>query len=264
MTEATQEQWAALRKPFPPESIHQKEGSNGRMLDYVGHAEVCERLNEVDPTWTWAPAVGADGAPLVRRVGTEEKPVLELWGTFTVLGVTRPAVGTCKADAWSGETSKELCSDIIRNGAMRFGVALDLWKRTGVVPAAPRPQSNNAAPSPAPSNTVAGAVAARAATVDASGGVATAGQVKMINRLRFYTDAKFDDSEFPAKTFEAVGTEYKAPEQMSFRDASRFISILKEAAGEPVNDRPQQQAPAADAPPPDDNTFAGFDTEEPF
>ena len=114
---------ATLRAPFPPEAIG-KLPKAGTTLDYVGHAAVTDRLLAVDPWWTWEPmAYAADGAPLVRIAGKDA----ELWIWLTVCGHRRPGVGT--APSGSFELAKQLVSDAIRNAAMRFGVALDLWAR---------------------------------------------------------------------------------------------------------------------------------------
>ena len=121
--EMTPEAAAALRAEFPEGAIG-KLPKGGTQVDYVGHAAVTDRLLQVDPFWTWEPfALGADGGPLVRIAGKDA----ELWIRITVCGVTRVAVGT--APAGSFELAKQLVSDAIRNGAMRFGVALDLWSR---------------------------------------------------------------------------------------------------------------------------------------
>lgn len=91
-------------------------------LDYVGHGAVTERLLEVDPEWSWEPvAFDEQGLPAVHRRGTRAV----LWIRLTIGGVTRIGVGTCQAD--KDEAEKELIGDAIRNAAMRFGVALDLW-----------------------------------------------------------------------------------------------------------------------------------------
>jgi hypothetical protein len=96
----------------------------GAQLAYVGHAAVTRILIEVDPLWSWEPmAFGDDGCPVV-RVGEKEA---EMWIRLTVLGKTLPAVGT--ANKGSFELSKQLISDALRNGAMRFGVALSLWSK---------------------------------------------------------------------------------------------------------------------------------------
>jgi hypothetical protein len=129
-----------LREPFPPERIEKlpkplwKDAWEGRRsefcgvchgrhvlenaihLDYVGHANCTDRLLEVDPCWDWEPlAYTADGLPLFDRVGG-------LWIKLTVLGVTRIGYG-------DGKNPKEIIGDAIRNAAMRFGVALDLWAK---------------------------------------------------------------------------------------------------------------------------------------
>lgn len=89
-------------------------------LDYVGHAEITDRLLHADPAWTWEPvALGPDGLPLLDRNGG-------LWIRLTVAGVTRLGYG--HADGKAGpDAVKEAIGDALRNAAMRFGVALDLW-----------------------------------------------------------------------------------------------------------------------------------------
>lgn len=109
---------AALRRPFPPEQVG-KLPKAGIELDYVGHAATTDRLLEVDPEWTWEPfALTAEGLPAITSSG-------ELWIRLTVAGVTRIGVG----DAGNGKGSKEAIGDALRNAAMRFGVALDLWSK---------------------------------------------------------------------------------------------------------------------------------------
>ncbi|MGH9088811.1 MAG: hypothetical protein ACRDYZ_12010 [Acidimicrobiales bacterium] len=110
----TPEQAAELRKPFPKSAIG-KLPKGGVMLDYCGHAATTDRLLAVDPAWTWEPmAVDEFGVP--KSVGGN------LWIRLTVCGVTRIGVG-------DGSSAKEAIGDAIRNAAMRFGVALDLWSK---------------------------------------------------------------------------------------------------------------------------------------
>lgn len=93
-------------------------------LDYVGHAAVTDRLLQVDPKWNWEPmALDEHGAPLVQARGN----TCRMWIKLTIDGVTRLGVGTCGAN--KDEAEKELIGDAIRNAAMRFGVALDLWSK---------------------------------------------------------------------------------------------------------------------------------------
>jgi len=84
-------------------------------LHYVGHAAVTDRLLAVDPSWTWEP-VALDERGLPSTDGRN------LWIRLTVCGVTRLGVG-------DGASIKEAIGDAIRNAAMRFGVALDLWSK---------------------------------------------------------------------------------------------------------------------------------------
>ena len=124
----------ALRRPFPAESVGRLP-KGGVMLDYVGHAAVTDRLLTVDPEWSWEPmGVGPDGLPAVDRSGN-------LWIRLTVCGVTRIGVG-------DGKSAKECIGDAIRNAAMRFGIALDLWGKEEleqVANGAPKLRANLAA-----------------------------------------------------------------------------------------------------------------------
>lgn len=94
-------------------------------LDYVGHAAVTDRLLDADPAWFWEPmAIGLDGLPVFDKKGG-------LWIWLTVVGVRRIGYGSAEAKSWSapGAFEKEIIGDAIRNAAMRFGVALELWHK---------------------------------------------------------------------------------------------------------------------------------------
>lgn len=94
-------------------------------LDYIGHASVTDRLLEVDPRWNWEPlAWTEDGLP--RFLFSNGHPV-GLWIRLTVLGITRLGFGSVEPGAF--ESEKQLIGDAMRNAAMRFGVALDLWSK---------------------------------------------------------------------------------------------------------------------------------------
>lgn len=93
-------------------------------IDYAGHGAVTDRLLDVDPEWNWEPmAYDTNGLPLM-TYNQQMEPV-SLWIRLTVAGVTRPGVGSCPDGQFDAE--KVLLGDALRNAAMRFGVALDLW-----------------------------------------------------------------------------------------------------------------------------------------
>jgi hypothetical protein len=115
------EQQEQLRKPFPKEKI-QKLDAGYAKLDYVSHAWVTDRLLEVDPEWTWNPAgFDANGLPAFDENGG-------LWIQLTVCGVTRYGYGEPQGrDKF--DAKKGAIGNALRNAAMRFGVALDLWAK---------------------------------------------------------------------------------------------------------------------------------------
>lgn len=111
----TPEQSAALRKPFDAKQIG-KLPKGGQQLDFVGHAVTTDRLLSVDPEWTWEPlALDERGLPQYDNAGG-------LWIKLTICGVTRLGYG-------DGPDPKQRIGDALRNAAMRFGVALDLWSK---------------------------------------------------------------------------------------------------------------------------------------
>jgi hypothetical protein len=115
------EQAKALREPFPKSKIGRLP-KGGVTLDFVGHAATTDRLLEVDPEWTWGPvALDARGLPCLDEFGG-------LWIRLTVCGVSRLGYGD--AGGKKGPNAvKEAIGDALRNAAMRFGVALDLWSK---------------------------------------------------------------------------------------------------------------------------------------
>lgn len=95
---------------------------NAVHLDYVGHAALTDRLLDVDPFWTWEPmGFAPDGTPAFDRNGG-------LWIKLTVCGVTRLGYGSADGKQ-GGDAVKEIIGDALRNAAMRFGAALDLWHK---------------------------------------------------------------------------------------------------------------------------------------
>lgn len=133
-----------LRKPFEDHQIsllpkpYKKDSQKGDCkecgnyhglpavhLKYVGHAALTDRLLEADPLWSWEPLALTDqGLPLFDQNGG-------LWIKLTVCGHTRLGYGSAESSAYKevGSREKEVIGDALRNSAMRFGAALDLWHK---------------------------------------------------------------------------------------------------------------------------------------
>jgi hypothetical protein len=166
MNAITQEQFTQnlqglelLRKPFPPHQISKlpkpksKDAPKGKCsecggwhglpavhLDYVGHAALTDRLLDADPMWTWEPlSVSPDGLPVLDTFGG-------MWIKLTVCGVTRLGYGHA-GEKHGGDAIKEVIGDALRNAAMRFGAALDLWHK-GDLHAAAEERGDTAIPEP--------------------------------------------------------------------------------------------------------------------
>jgi hypothetical protein len=88
-------------------------------VQYVGQAQVRERLFEVDPEWTWEPmATTPEGLPIVDAAGG-------LWIRLTVCGVTR--IGYGAPEKGRGPNVTEAINRAIRFTARdEFGVGLYL------------------------------------------------------------------------------------------------------------------------------------------
>lgn len=142
-----------LRQPFPANQIsklpkpNSKDAVKGHCsvcggwhglpavhLDYVGHAALTDRLLDADPMWSWEPlSMSPDGLPVFDGFGG-------MWIKLTVCGVTRLGYGDA-GEKNGANAVKEVIGDALRNAAMRFGAALDLWHKgdlhgdEGLVPA---------------------------------------------------------------------------------------------------------------------------------
>jgi hypothetical protein len=121
-------QISKLPKPFKKDSPKGKCGECGGYhglpavhLDYVGHAALTDRLLDTDPHWTWEPVADPAGHGLPMAPGG-------MWIKLTVCGVTRYGFGHPDGKS-GGDAVKEVIGDALRNAAMRFGAALDLWHK---------------------------------------------------------------------------------------------------------------------------------------
>jgi hypothetical protein len=89
-------------------------------LDYVGHAALTDRLLDADPNWNWEPVTQTGLPEIDQNKG--------MWIKLTVCGVTRLGYGHAEGKN-GGDAIKEVIGDALRNAAMRFGAALDLWHK---------------------------------------------------------------------------------------------------------------------------------------
>lgn len=130
-----------MRKPFSDSQISilckttNKDNQKGRCKDcggwhkvpsvpisYVGHAALTDRLLDADINWSWEPlSYAPDGSPFLDANGG-------MWIKLTVCGVTRLGYGDA-GEKKGGDAMKERIGDALRNAAMRFGAALDLWHK---------------------------------------------------------------------------------------------------------------------------------------
>lgn len=95
---------------------------NAVHLDYVGHAALTDRLLDCDPAWSWEPlTMSPEGLPTFDGFGG-------MWIRLTVCGVTRLGYGHA-GEKNGGDAIKEVIGDALRNAAMRFGAALELWHK---------------------------------------------------------------------------------------------------------------------------------------
>lgn len=144
-----------MREPFPENQISKmckptrKDNQPGacrdcggyhkvpsKQLSYVGHAAITDRLLEADPEWTWEPlAFTPLGTPQLDGDGG-------LWIKLTIAGVTRLGYGDAMGKT-GGDATKERIGDALRNAAMRFGAALDLWHKGALHVEEPEEESAN-------------------------------------------------------------------------------------------------------------------------
>lgn len=131
----------------PDPSIVGKLPRGGTQLNYVGHAEVTKILLEIDPLWSIEPvAFDEAGLPAREKIGT----MIQAGFWITILGHRRYCVGS--VEDRKVDVGKELVSDAIRNGAMRAGVAVQLWSKEewGEQPAKPVKKTAKKAPQTPP------------------------------------------------------------------------------------------------------------------
>src|SRR5215471_2236313 len=114
-----------LEKPFTPEQIKRRQGTNGDVLDYIEGCAVIQRLNECfDAEWIFEIQEN--------RVYDDEVVVL---GKLTAQGVTKSQFGKSRitkakkdnAIISLGDGLKAAATDCLKKCATLFGVGLHLY-----------------------------------------------------------------------------------------------------------------------------------------
>ena len=147
-TDNTKQLLEVLNKyAVPDPKIVGKLPKGGTQLDFVGHADITRILIEIDPHWRLVPIAWDNGRPAMNVVND----MATMWFELTLLGTSRLAIGTAKANAF--DLDKQLYGDALRNGAMRFGISLNLWTKNEWEdldhnPAPAKPASRPAQPQP--------------------------------------------------------------------------------------------------------------------
>lgn len=144
---ATHENIKRLSEPFPEKHISIVKKRNVE-LQYISHAQITKRLNEVDPDWSIKPAyLDPSGGPAYERCPMSGTP-MGAWFELTICGVTKTVFGSYEppvnADTKKGlqegsvkwspfidpDAPKKILSDAISTGAARWGTGAQLWDKT--------------------------------------------------------------------------------------------------------------------------------------
>lgn len=184
-------------------------------LDYVGHAAVTDRLLEVDPSWSWEPfALDDAGLPSLDRHGN-------LWIRLTVAGVTRVGVG-------DGKSLKECIGDAIRNAAMRFGVALDMWAKEDLhaleVERGGQPVEDVPAPEQKPARPTR-TMTRKPATTEPVKGMISPAQMRMMHALFNKRDIKDRDARLE-QVSNILGRAVESSSELTSHEAASVIDAL--------------------------------------
>jgi len=114
-----------LERPFAPEQIKQRHGTNGDVLDYIEGSAVIQRLNECfDSEWMFE----------IQEHSTYDDEVVVL-GKLTAQGVTKAQFGKSKIPRSRvdktivslGDDLKAAATDCLKKCATLFGIGLHLY-----------------------------------------------------------------------------------------------------------------------------------------
>jgi hypothetical protein len=229
-----------LSEPFPKDKIKQKRSQGGRVMSYISHGLVTERLNEVDPNWS--------SHVLTEHIYTDQHGRLHCEGVtiaLTVNHITRvEAGGPQRQDGFANEI-KNAYSDALKRAAMRFGVALGMWESLVdaeydedvhpdytpgefIAPQRPNPPpTERRTNTPPPTQKTRTEPASRPQQANATGD-ATEPQIR--NLFRLGKKLGWTEDNFHEELFQTY--EHTSVKALTRQQASDWIKVLKKAAGE--------------------------------
>jgi len=197
---------------------------NGVNLSYVSHSEITRILISVDAMWSWEPIEWINGRPAIHI----ENGMATMWGKMTLLGKSMICVGSARAD--KADYEKELIGDLLRNGSMRYGIALNLWSKQDsgsggvsvqtITKSFPGATVVNAPVQPQQASNA--SVARPAAKQASAGNPVSEKQVFLINKLA--KDNAITD--VPGFATGIVGRVVASAKDMNSREASQVIDAL--------------------------------------
>ena len=210
---------------------------NGINLSYVSHSEITRILITVDANWSWEPIEWVNGRPAIHI----ENGMATMWGKMTLLGKPMFCVGSARSD--KPDYEKELIGDLLRNGSMRYGIALNLWSKTETPTAnyqkpASRPITDRAITDAFPGSTVVtnqntgntgGATKAMPARQASAGNPVSDKQIFLINKL-----SKEQGVNLLTFAAEIIGREINAINILNSREASQIIDRLMNPVREEI------------------------------
>lgn len=210
-----------LDRPFRADQIKQRQGDDGKILDYLEGAAVIQRLNE---------AFGAEWSFEIVKEFIQDSEVF-VCGRMTANGITKSQFG-CKErerDQLIGDDLKAATTDSIKKCATLFGIGLHLYLNDAP-PAPPLPAVaatfKPAIPLPVPNGARTANSNTNAVHENGNGdnpdGRVTAKQLACIFVV---SKAKgWSNKDTREESIERFG---KAPDYLTKKEASSFIDSLK-------------------------------------
>ena len=217
-----------LEAPFPPEVIKQREGSYGRMLDYVEAWAVIARLTEAfEGNWSFdiqSYQILDDEVVVLAKLTASDMVSKTQFGAAAI---TR-AKDTGKAVSL-GDDIKAAATDALKKCATLLGVALYLYNGNGVVSSGaaknPQTETNGVYCGAGSNNLPSGGSGAGTSSQEKGNGRISTRQLNFV--LKLGKNIGWTSKELNDEAVKAFGVKL---DFLSVKEASAFIDILKAKA----------------------------------